>query len=113
MSVLRGRPPGLAGGINGSSSRNWSSVRAWPAPKFPTSARSAGVHMAVSRQETARNAARGARISPSDRCPHPFANGVLEPGQPGAEQAEVMACGGEDEVGGIALGLAQLAVLAL
>src|SRR5215208_6260820 len=48
MSVLRGRPPGLAGGISGSSSRNCSSVRAWPAPKSPTSARSAGVHMTVS-----------------------------------------------------------------
>jgi hypothetical protein len=33
--------------------------------------------MAVSWQETARNAARGARINPSNRCPHPFANGVL------------------------------------
>src|ERR671928_1110736 len=77
MSVVRGRPPGLAGGISGSSNRNCSSVRAWPEPKSPTSTRSADVHMAVSRQETARNAAREARISPSNRCPHPFANGVL------------------------------------
>src|SRR4051812_7471891 len=77
MSVLRGRPPGLASGISGSSRRNWSSVRAWPEPKSPTSARSARVHMATPKQETARNAAREARISPSDRCPHPFANGVL------------------------------------
>ncbi|WP_241671640.1 hypothetical protein, partial [Dankookia rubra] len=76
MSVLRGRPPGLAGGISGSRNRNWSSVSAWPEPKFPTSARSAGVHMAVSKQETARNAAQGVRISPSDECHHPFANGV-------------------------------------
>ena len=76
--VRRARSPaGLAGGISGSSNRNWSSVRTWPEPKSPTSARSAGVHMAVSRQETARNAAREARISPSNRCPQPFANGVL------------------------------------
>ena len=58
MSVVRGRPPGLAGGISGSNRRNWSSVSAWPEPKSPTSARSAGVHMAVSKQETACNAAR-------------------------------------------------------
>src|SRR4051794_6590732 len=51
MSVLRGRPPGLAGGISGSKRRNWSSVRACPEPKSPTSARSAGVHMAVSRKK--------------------------------------------------------------
>src|SRR5215213_3100737 len=59
MSVERGRPPGLAGGISGSSNRNWSSVRAWPEPKSPANARSSGVHMAGSRQETARNAAPG------------------------------------------------------
>src|SRR5829696_4703090 len=51
MSVVRGRPPGLAGGMSGSNRRNWSSVSAWPEPKSPTSARSAGVHMAVSRRK--------------------------------------------------------------
>src|SRR5215213_8828104 len=60
MSVVRGRPPGLAGGRSGSNRRNWSSVRAWPEPKSPTSARSAGVHMAVSKQETTCNAPRQA-----------------------------------------------------
>ncbi len=35
MSVVRGRPPGLAGGISGSRSRNWSSVSARPAPTPP------------------------------------------------------------------------------
>ncbi len=85
MSVLRGRPPDLAGGISGSKKRNWSSVSAWPEPKPPTSARSAGVHMAVSGQETACNAARGARISPSNQPRHPFANGHLI-GLPGAGQ---------------------------
>src|SRR5215218_7410858 len=75
MSVVRGRPPGLAGGMSGSNSRNWSSVSAWPDPKSPTSARSAGVHMAVSRQETACNAATGAAISPSNQAGHPFQTG--------------------------------------
>src|SRR3954453_10148231 len=79
MSVLRGRPPGLAGGISGSKRRNWSSVRAWPAPKSPTSARSAGVHMAVPRQETASNAAFTARISPSNQARRPSQTGT-EPG---------------------------------
>ena len=57
MSVVRGRPPGLAGGISGSSSRNWSSVSAWPAPKSPTSKRSSGVHMAASETGRSQNAA--------------------------------------------------------
>src|ERR1051325_2111626 len=77
MSVVRGRPPRLAGGISGSNRLNWSSVSAWPEPKSPTSARSAGVHMAVSKQETAYNAAQRARISPSNQSSHPFANGHL------------------------------------
>src|SRR5215208_6599321 len=72
---MRGRPPGLAGGISGSRSRNWSSVRAWPEPKSPTDARSANVHMAASRQETARNAARRARINPSNQSRHPSQTG--------------------------------------
>src|SRR5215212_3688457 len=76
MSVERGRPPGLAGGISGSSNRNWSSVSAWPEPKSPTNARSVNVHMAVSRQETACNAARRARISPSRQPRHPSQTGT-------------------------------------
>src|SRR5215213_4859111 len=51
MSVVRGRPPGLAGGISGATSRYCSSFSACPAPKSPTSARSSGVHMATSREE--------------------------------------------------------------
>src|SRR4051812_24058777 len=77
MSVVRGRPPGLAGGMSGSNRRNWSSVSAWPEPKSPTSARSAGVHMAISKQETICNVARWARISPSHQPHRPFANGLL------------------------------------
>src|SRR5215217_4109777 len=48
MSVVRGRPPGLAGGMNGSSSRYWSSLSAWPEPKSPTRTRSAAVHIMAS-----------------------------------------------------------------
>src|SRR4051812_8957228 len=48
MSVVRGRPPGFAGGMNGSIRRYWSSLRAWPEPKSPTSARTSGVHIAAS-----------------------------------------------------------------
>src|SRR3954467_10024523 len=50
MSVVRGRPPGLGGGISGASSAYWSSLRAWPAPKSPTSARLSAVHMACLRE---------------------------------------------------------------
>src|SRR3954452_652255 len=46
MSVMRGRPPGLAGGISGASRAYCSSLRACPAPKSPTSARLSVVHMA-------------------------------------------------------------------
>src|SRR4051794_30549071 len=46
MSVVRGRPPGLAGGIRGSSRAYCSSLRACPAPKSPTRARLSAVHMA-------------------------------------------------------------------
>src|SRR3954463_3765100 len=48
MSVVRDRPPGFAGGMNGSIRRYWSSLRAWPEPKSPTSARTSGVHIAAS-----------------------------------------------------------------
>jgi hypothetical protein len=46
MSVVRGRPPGLAGGISGASKAYCSSLKACPAPKSPTSARLSIVHMA-------------------------------------------------------------------
>src|SRR5215218_4921380 len=50
MSVVRGRPPGLAGGIIGTSRAYCSSLRACPAPKSPTSARLSAVHMACLRE---------------------------------------------------------------
>src|SRR3954470_15097017 len=46
MSVVRGRPPGLAGGISGTRRAYCSSLRACPAPKSPTHARLSAVHMA-------------------------------------------------------------------
>src|SRR4051812_35876317 len=46
MSVVRGRPPGLAGGIGGASTAYCSSLSACPAPKSPTKARFSAVHMA-------------------------------------------------------------------
>src|SRR6476660_7804223 len=46
MSVVRGRPPGLAGGIIGTRRAYCSSLRACAAPKSPTSARLSAVHMA-------------------------------------------------------------------
>src|ERR1044071_538860 len=46
MSVVRGRPPGLAGGIKGASRADCSSLSACPAPKSPTKARLSAVHMA-------------------------------------------------------------------
>ena len=49
MSVVRGRPPGLGGGISGASRRNWSSLSAFPAPTSPTKARLSAVHIATSR----------------------------------------------------------------
>ena len=44
MSVVRGRPPGLAGGISGTRKAYCSSLGACPAPKSPTSARVSAVH---------------------------------------------------------------------
>src|SRR4051794_38304835 len=44
MSVVRGRPPGLAGGISGTRRAYCSSLRACPAPKSPTKARLCAVH---------------------------------------------------------------------
>src|ERR671938_11303 len=46
MSVVRGRPPGLAGRISGASTAYCSSLSACPAPKSPTKARFSAVHMA-------------------------------------------------------------------
>src|ERR687890_343178 len=46
MSVVRGQPPGLAGGIRGASMAYCSSLSACPAPKSPTKARLSAVHMA-------------------------------------------------------------------
>jgi hypothetical protein len=46
MSVVRGRPPGLAGGISGTSRAYCSSLKACPAPKLPIRARLCAVHMA-------------------------------------------------------------------
>src|SRR3954463_12214912 len=95
MFVVRGRPPGLAGGMSGSSGRNERLQQAelivrqaWPEPKSPTSARSAGVHMAVSKQETAYNAAQQARINPSNQPHHPFANGHLGTTRPAGRLRE-------------------------
>src|SRR5690242_4870545 len=45
MSVVRGRPPGFAGGIRGTRRAYCSSLRACPAPKSPTKARLSVVHM--------------------------------------------------------------------
>src|SRR6478752_7601430 len=44
MSVVRGRPPGFAGGIRGTRRAYCSSLRACPAPKSPTKARLSAVH---------------------------------------------------------------------
>src|SRR3954447_16235751 len=46
MSVVRGRPPGFAGGISGTRRAYCSSLRACPAPKSPTKARLSAVHTA-------------------------------------------------------------------
>src|SRR3954451_16468149 len=50
MSVVRGRPPGFAGGIIGTSRAYCSSLRACPAPKSPTKARLSAVHMTCLQQ---------------------------------------------------------------
>src|SRR3954465_2886585 len=50
MSVVRGRPPGFAGGISGTSRAYCSSLRACPAPKSPTKARLSAVHMTCLQQ---------------------------------------------------------------
>src|SRR5690242_8697292 len=50
MSVVRGRPPGLAGGISGTRKAYCSSLRACPAPKSPTKVRLSAVHMTCLQQ---------------------------------------------------------------
>src|SRR5829696_1339623 len=78
MSVVRGRPPGLAGGMNGSSSRYWSSLSAWPDPKSPTSTRSSSVHIEASQPESPperRHHNRPALVKPTST---PFQNRLLD-----------------------------------
>src|SRR4029079_4148958 len=78
MSAVRGRPPRLAGGMSGSNRRNWSSLSAWPEPKSPTSARSAGVHMARSKQEITCNAAQQAGSARQTALLTPLQTGTQE-----------------------------------
>src|SRR4051812_11716020 len=78
MSVVRGRPPGLAGGIIGTSRAYRSSLRACPAPKSPTKARLSAVHMTCLQQGCPLLNADPASVCPSA---HPsrigFSNGLL------------------------------------
>src|SRR3982750_405729 len=78
MSVVRGRPPGLAGGIIGTSRAYCSSLRACPAPKSPTKARLSAVHMTCLQQGCPLLNADPASVCPSA---HPsrigFSNGLL------------------------------------
>src|SRR3954452_19990111 len=67
MSVLRGRPPGLAGGIRGTSKAYCSSLKAWPAPKSPTNARLSAVHMARLREGLFPSSTVGTAASPHAR----------------------------------------------
>src|SRR3954468_23237835 len=77
MSVVRGRPPGLAGGIIGTSRAYCSSLRACPAPKSPTKARLSAVHMTCLQQGCPLLNADPASVCPSA---HPsrigFSNGL-------------------------------------
>ena|SRR5690349_1801732 len=79
MSVVRGRPPGLAGGMSGSIKRYWSSLRAWPDPKSPTQVRSAGVHIVASRQGKVPGAPSARHSSPVKLTSTPFQNGLSAP----------------------------------
>src|SRR3954463_15586203 len=78
MSVVRGRPPGLAGGIIGTSKASCSSLRACPAPKSPPKARLSAVHMTCLQQGCPLLNADPASVCPSA---HPsrigFSNGLL------------------------------------
>src|SRR5918995_4764670 len=75
MSVVRGRPPGLAGGMSGSIKRYWSSLSAWPDPKSPTQARSAGAHIAASSPESPQDATITAAQPSSSHPADPFKTG--------------------------------------
>src|SRR4051795_8723154 len=79
MSVVRGRPPGLAGGIRGASRAYCSSLRACPAPKWPTSARVSAVHMTCLQQGSP---PAEPPTQPACALAHPsrigFSNGLLE-----------------------------------
>src|SRR3954462_823647 len=78
MPVVRGRPPGLAGGIIGTSRAYCSSLRACPAPTSPTKARLSAVHMTCLQQGCPL-----LNADPASACPsaHPsrigFSNGLL------------------------------------
>src|SRR5215208_4826189 len=77
MSVVRGRPPGLAGGMNGSSSRYWSSLSAWPDPKSPTKTRSSPVHILASKPESPPERRHHSRSDLVKSTRAPFPNGLL------------------------------------
>src|SRR3954468_7298723 len=78
MSVVRGRPPGLAGGIIGASRAYCSSPRACPAPKSPTSARLSAVHMACLREGLLPSRTADATAPPHARLDGAsFSNGLL------------------------------------
>src|SRR5689334_6423675 len=97
MSVVRGRPPGLAGGMSGSIKRYWSSLRAWPDPKSPTQVRSAGVHIVASRQGKVPGAPSARHSSPVKLTSTPFQNGLLAAGQ-GYKAARIPALTGTSVV---------------
>src|SRR4051812_5276731 len=78
MSVVRGRPPGLAGGIIGASRAYCSSLRACPAPKSPTSARLSAVHLACLREGLLPSRTADATAPPHARLDGAsFSNGLL------------------------------------
>src|SRR5215213_10038331 len=80
MSVVRGRPPGLAGGIIGAGRAYCSSPRACPAPKSPTSARLSAVHMACLREGLLPSRTADATAPPHARLDGAsFSNGLLKP----------------------------------
>src|SRR5215213_6465267 len=78
MSVVRGRPPGLAGGIIGASRAYCSSPRACPAPTSPTSARLSAVPMARLREGLLPSRPADATAPPHARLNGAsFSNGLL------------------------------------
>src|SRR3954463_8151559 len=71
MSVVRGRPPGLAGGIRGPSRAYRSSLGACPAPKSPTKVRLCAAHMPCLREGLSPSrTADLARVCPHSPEPH-------------------------------------------